>query len=57
MSYIAAGVQDILSGSLIEGNKLIVDGVMTYDFSSISYFWIGAAALSVTFALFTWKKT
>jgi len=57
MSYLAAGVQDIISGTLIEGNKLMVNGVMTYDFSSISYFWIGAAVLSVTFALFTWKKT
>ena len=57
MSYLAAGVQDIISGSLIEENKIMVNGVMTYDFSSISYFWIGAAVLSVSFALFTWKKT
>jgi len=57
MSYLAAGVQDIASGYLIEGNKNIVDGIEVYDFSAITYFWIGSAVLSVVFALFTWKKT
>lgn len=57
MSYLAAGVQDIASGYLIEGNKSIVDGIEAYDFSAITYFWIGSAVLSVVFALFTWKKT
>jgi len=57
MSYLAAGVQDIASGYLIEGNKNIVDGIEVYDFSAITYFWIGSSVLSVVFALFTWKKT
>ena len=57
MSYLAAGIQDVLSGTLIEGGKLVVNGEMTYDFSTISYYWIGAAVLSVLFATFTWKKT
>jgi len=57
MSYIAAGIQDIASGYLIEGNKTMVAGEEVYDFSSITYFWIGSAILSVFFALLTWKKT
>ena len=57
MSYIAAGVQDIVSGYLIEGNKTIIGTEVIYDFSEISIFWISAAVLSVIFALFTWKKT
>jgi OPA family sugar phosphate sensor protein UhpC-like MFS transporter len=57
MSYAAAGIQDIASGYLIEGNKTEVNGETIYDFSSITIFWISAAILSVVFALFTWKKT
>jgi OPA family sugar phosphate sensor protein UhpC-like MFS transporter len=47
-SYIAAGVQDVLSGFLIEGKKTIVDGITTYNFNNIRYFWLTAAALSLT---------
>ena len=57
MSYLAAGIQDIASGYLIEGNKTVVNGVTTYDFSAISVFWVSAAILSMLFALLTWKKT
>lgn len=54
-SYLGAGIQDILSGQLIGDNKMITDGVASYDFSSIQYFWIGAAALSVVFCAMLWK--
>ncbi len=57
MSYVAAGIQDIASGYLIENNKSVVDGVTLYDFDSISFFWILSAVISVLLALFTWKKT
>jgi OPA family sugar phosphate sensor protein UhpC-like MFS transporter len=57
MSYAAAGIQDIASGYLIENNKTILNGVIIYNFDTISIFWIGAAALSVLLALFVWKKT
>ncbi len=53
-SYIGAGVQDILSGQLIGDSKRILEGVAAYDFSSIQYFWIGAAALSVIFCSMLW---
>ena len=55
-SYFAAGIQDIVSGFLIEGKKTMVDGVQMYDFEAIRYFWIIAAALSLTFLLFIWSR-
>jgi OPA family sugar phosphate sensor protein UhpC-like MFS transporter len=54
-SYIGAGVQDILSGCLIGDSKTIVDGITTYDFSSIRYFWVGSAALSFILCASLWK--
>ena len=54
-SYVGAGIQDVMSGILIEGNKTIVDGQDVYDFTAINYFWIGAALLSVICALLVWN--
>lgn len=54
-SYIGAGIQDILSGSLIGDSKTMTDGIVAYDFSSIRYFWIGAAALSFILCASLWK--
>lgn len=53
-SYIGAGLQDILSGQLIGNSKTVVNSLSTYDFTSIRYFWIGAAALSVVFCIMLW---
>ena len=54
-SYIGAGLQDVMSGVLIEGNKTVVDGTDFYDFTYINWFWIGAAILSVLLALLVWN--
>lgn len=54
-SYIGAGVQDIMSGLLIEGNKQIVNGTEVYDFTYINYFWIGSAAMSVVLTILVWN--
>lgn len=54
-SYIGAGLQDVMSGVLIEGNKSMIDGVEVYDFTYINWFWIGSALLSVLLALFVWN--
>lgn len=54
-SYIGAGLQDVMSGLLIEGNKQLVNGVEVYDFTYINWFWIGAALLSVLLALLVWN--
>ena len=47
-SYIGAGLQDVMSGILIEGNKTVQNGVDVYDFTYINWFWIGAALLSLS---------
>lgn len=45
-SYCAAGIQDVVSGKLIDANITIVDGVKHYDFSQVAIFWIAAAVIS-----------
>lgn len=54
-SYVGAGIQDVMSGILIEGHKTIINGTEVYDFTAINYFWIGAALLSVICALMVWN--
>ena len=49
-SYIAAGLQDVISGTLIENFKVVSDGVLP-----VSIFWIGASILSFVLALFVWN--
>ena len=49
------GLQDVMSGILIEGQKTVQNGVEVYDFTYINWFWIGAALLSVVFALLVWN--
>ena len=51
-SYVGAGLQDIVSGWLIDSGKTLVDGVVRYDFGTAALFWIAASALSFIFALF-----
>ena len=55
-SYVGVGVQDVMSGVLIEGHKSMVNGVEVYDFTAINWFWIGAAVLSVLCALMVWNE-
>ncbi len=54
-SYFGASAQDWISGYLLEKNKTIVDGVCVYDFSTVIYFWFGAAVLSLLLAMTVWK--
>ena len=51
-SYAAARLQDILSGYLIEGRKVMVDGVAQYDFSAIRIFWLVAAGASLALLVY-----
>ena len=55
-SYVAAGLQDITSGYLIQGFMTKVDGVDVYDFGPVSYFWIAAALVSFVLPVMNWKK-
>ncbi|MCM1451844.1 MAG: MFS transporter [Clostridium sp.] len=54
-SYIGAGLQDVMNGVLIEGNKTVVNGIEAYDFTYVNWFWIGAAMLSVVLTLLVWN--
>ena len=55
-SYVAAALQDITSGLLIQYNTVQVDGVDMYDFGPVSWFWIGAAVISFVLPVLNWKK-
>ena len=57
-SYGGAALQDLISGFTIESGKsaAAVAGQATqYDFSVVSWFWLGAAILSVLCALTVWN--
>lgn len=54
-SYIGAGIQDQISGLLIEKGCRLVDGALTYDFSKVIMYWIGSSALSMILAATLWK--
>lgn len=54
-SYLGAGLQDQVSGILIENGTTIVEGIRLYDFTSAISFWIGGSILSLILSLFLWK--
>lgn len=55
-SYLGAGLQDIMNGVLIEGQKTVdASGMDVYNFTYVSWFWIGAAAVSVLLTLSVWN--
>jgi OPA family sugar phosphate sensor protein UhpC-like MFS transporter len=54
-SYIGAGLQDQISGFLIDKNSMLVDGVMQYDFSTVIIYWIGSSIVSMILASTLWK--
>lgn len=55
-SYIAAGIQDVVSGWLIDSNMtLAADGSSVYDFQPVSVFWITASIISFLLPLFNRK--
>ena len=55
-SYVAAGLQDITSGYLIQYNTVQVDGTDVYNFGPVSYFWLFAALVSFVLPVLNWKK-
>ena len=55
-SYVAAGLQDITSGYLIQYNTSVVDGADVYDFGPVSWFWLAAALISFMLPVMNWKK-
>lgn len=55
-SYIGAGIQDIVSGRLINSGKTVVDGIEKYDFTQAGIFWIAASIISFVLILLVWRK-
>lgn len=53
-SYIGAAIQDAISGFAIQSGKTVGEGAAAYDFSSVAYFWVGAAVLSVICTAIVW---
>lgn len=51
-SYAAAGLQNIITGLLLDSN--ITDGV--HDFRYVSYFWLGAAIISFILPVLNWNR-
>ncbi|MBP3643647.1 MAG: MFS transporter [Alistipes sp.] len=55
-SYIAAGLQDVISGWLIESNTtMLADGSREYDFTLATMFWIAASVVSFLLPLLNWR--
>ena len=55
-SYVAAGIQDIASGYLIQGFTESHGGADVYDFGPVSWFWVAAAVMSFVLPVLNWKK-
>jgi OPA family sugar phosphate sensor protein UhpC-like MFS transporter len=55
LSYIGAGVQDIISGIYINGGATVVDGKTIYNFDEAGVLWIGATVVSLVLATLVWN--
>lgn len=54
-SYIGAGIQENVSGWLIQRGITMVDGQRVYDFSEVIWFWLGASVISMLLAATLWR--
>lgn len=55
-SYVAAGIQDIASGYLIQGYTEGDMGEAVYDFGPVSMFWLAAALVAFLLPVMNWKR-
>ena len=57
-SYVAAGIMNIISGWLIDGQAVrdASGEIVQYDFSYVSIFWIGAAVISFLLPVLNWNR-
>ena len=56
-SYIAAGIQDVASGWLIDSHITVAtDGAKHYDFGPVALFWIAASVISFLLPLMNRKQ-
>ena len=57
-SYIAAGIQDVASGWLIDANCTTLEsGAIAYDFQPVAIFWLVASVVSFLLPVLNWKKS
>ncbi len=54
-SYVAAAVQDIVSGYLIQGGNSVA-GASAYDFTPAAIFWLSACLLSFVLPVIGWNR-
>lgn len=54
-SYIGAGIQEYVSGKLIQEGMTVAGDVRVYDFGPVIAFWIGASVLSMLLAATLWR--
>jgi len=54
-SYIGAGIQEQVSGALIEKGMTVAGDVRTYDFGPVIWFWIGSSVVSMLLAASLWR--
>ena len=57
-SYAAAGLQNIVTGVLLDNQPLIegANGAMVHNFSYVSWFWLGSAVISFLLPILNWKR-
>ena len=58
-SYAAAGLMNIVSGWLIDGQALrdeVTGEILQYDFSYVSIFWVAAATISFLLPILNWGR-
>ncbi len=58
-SYAAAGLMNIISGWLIDGQALrdeVTGEILQYDFTYVSIFWVGAAVISFLLPILNWGR-
>ena len=60
-SYAAAGAQNVVTGILLDGNIIektnaLGELVQVHDFTYVSWFWIGAAAISCLLPILNWRR-
>lgn len=58
-SYVAAGLMNVISGWLIDGQAIkdaVTGEILKYDFTYVSVFWIGAAVIAFLLPILNWKR-
>lgn len=57
VSYIAAGMQDVISGWLIDSHtSLDAAGAKLYNFGPVAWFWFGASVISFLLPILNWRR-